>query len=248
MSYFYPVPAAESKGRVKIVCGRYASGAQVDELVEEFDVVETVPGLPGPSWNVAPTHVVRAVVDRPAVGRSLVPVRWGLVPSWAKEPGIGARMINARLETVAEKPSFRSALRARRCLVPADGYYEWQKLEGRKQPWFIRRSDDRMLAMAGLWETWIDHSRPPDHPDRVLVSMTIITTAATDELGRIHDRMPVAVPTRNWDAWLDPGLGDAEEVLGLVGAPPAMTSHRVAADVGRVARNHPGLVEPLPTG
>lgn len=234
------------------MCGRYASSAEVDELVEEFDIVEVLPGVPGPSWNVAPTDVVRAVVDRTPAGaglpvRSLVPMRWGLVPYWSQDPSGGARLINARGETAAHKPSFRAAYRRRRCLLPADGYYEWQKLGSRKQPWFVHRTDGHPLAMAGLWETWVDRRQAEDAPGRVLVTCTVLTTSAIDELGHVHDRMPLTVRPEARDAWLDPRVQDPDEVAGLLGAEEAgeITSHPVGAAVGKVSTNHPGLVDPI---
>lgn len=235
------------------MCGRYASSAGVDELVEEFDIVEVLPGVPGPSWNVAPTDVVRAVVDRTPPDadtpvRSLVPMRWGLVPYWSESSSGAARLINARGETAALKPSFRAAYRRRRCLLPADGYYEWQKVGNRKQPWFIHRTDGHQLAMAGLWETWTER-----HPDtegaaaRRLVTCTVLTTSAIDALGHVHDRMPMTVRPEVWDVWLDPRVQDPEQVVGLLAAEGSgeITSHPVGTAVGSVANNHPGLVEPV---
>ena len=155
-----------------------------------------------PSWNVAPTQDVYAVVERPPRGepeasaeRRLRVVRWGLVPSWAKDPAIGNRMINARMETVAEKPAFRRAFAKRRALLPADGYFEWYgEVKGKKQPFFIRPADGGVLAMAGLYELWRDPAVPPDSDvDPWLWTVTVLTTTATDELGRIHDRMPLLV-------------------------------------------------------
>ncbi len=228
------------------MCGRYASSARVDELVEEFEIAEVVGGVPGPSWNVAPTDVVRAVVERHDV-RSLVPMRWGLVPSWAKDAAGGARLINARGESAAEKPSFRSAYRRRRCLLPADGYYEWQKVGADKQPWFIHRADGRPLAMAGLWEVWSDDRLERDDPARMLVSCTVLTTAATDDLGRIHDRMPITVRPSAWSAWLDRDLQDSDEIAGLLAGDPGegITSHPVSPAVGKVSHNTPDLVLPI---
>lgn len=234
------------------MCGRYASSASIDELVEEFDVEQVVPGLPGASWNVAPTDVVRAVVERRAADtdvrvRSLVPMRWGLVPYWSDSPTGAARLINARSETAADKPSFRSAYRRRRCLLPADGYYEWQKLGSRKQPWFVHRADGHQLAMAGLWETWVDRDVPEDDPSRLLVTCTVLTTSATDELGHVHDRMPVTVRPEAWEAWLDRDLQEPDEIAGLLASDPGkeIVSHPVSAAVGKVSNNYPGLVEPV---
>ncbi len=237
------------------MCGRYASSTSIEDLVEEFDIAEVLPGVPEASWNVAPTQLVRAVVDRHPrqdpdlrhTVRSLVPMHWGLVPFWAEDPSGAARLINARAETAADKPSFRSAYRRRRCLLPADGYYEWQKLDAGKQPWFIHRSDGKPLAMAALWETWTDRTRPEDDPDRVLVTCTVLTTAATDVLGHVHDRMPMTVRPEAWDAWLDRDLQDREEIAGLLATDPGegITSHPVSPAVGKVSNNYPELVVPI---
>ncbi|WOQ15537.1 SOS response-associated peptidase [Raineyella sp. W15-4] len=228
------------------MCGRYASSARVDDLVDEFEITEVVAGVPGPSWNVAPTDVVRAVVERRGV-RSLVPMRWGLVPSWAKDPAGAARLINARAETAGAKPAFRSAYLRRRCLLPADGYYEWEKAGSQRRPWFIHRADGRPLAMAGLWEVWFDDRLAKDDPGRMLISCAVLTTAATDDLGRIHERMPVPVRPEVRDAWLDRDLQDREQIAGLLAGDPGagITGHPVSPAVGKVANNSPDLVAPL---
>lgn len=165
------------------MCGRFTLRVPAAELVEIFRLLRR-PDVQ-PRYNIAPTQPV-AVVRRIDRGRELSMLRWGLVPSWAKDPKIGARMINARAETVATKPAFRTALRRRRCLVPADGFYEWAKSAGgTKQPHYITRRDGRPFAFAGLWESW-------DGPDGSSIeSCTIVTTEANDLVGRIHDRMPV---------------------------------------------------------
>ncbi|MEA4944121.1 MAG: SOS response-associated peptidase [Propionicimonas sp.] len=233
------------------MCGRYASSASNDLLAELFEVEESVGPLPEPSWNVAPTDAVPAVVERPAAGtgelvRKLVALRWGLVPSWSKDPGNGARMINARFETVAEKPAFRRAFAARRCLLPADGYYEWYtstELDSRgkpvKQPFFIHPSDGGLLAMAGLYEFWKSPA------GEWLASCTVITTQAADALGRIHDRMPMVVPPDAWGDWLDPRFGaDPRGLLAVPGA--GLEAHLVSRAVNNVANNTPDLVLPVP--
>lgn len=233
------------------MCGRYASSASNDLLAELFEVEESVEPLPGPSWNVAPTDAVPAVVERPAAGgdhpvRKLVALRWGLVPSWSKDAGGGARMINARFETVAEKPAFRRAFAARRCLLPADGYYEWYtstELDSRgkpvRHPFFIHPSDGGLLAMAGLYEFWKSPA------GEWLASCTVITTQAADALGRIHERMPMVVPSDGWADWLDPGFGG--DPRGLLLAPGAgLEAHLVSRAVNNVANNSPDLVRPVP--
>ncbi|MEU7883130.1 SOS response-associated peptidase [Microbispora bryophytorum] len=244
------------------MCGRYASARKKQELLEEFQVeLDGVPDqVPGgelrPDYNVAPTKNVYAVMcrvpkddggespgDEPV--RQLRVVRWGLVPSWAKDPSVGSRMINARVETVAEKPSYRRALKSRRCLIPADGYYEWMPLEGRKkQPFFIHPADGGVLAMAGLYEFWKDPTRPDDDPLKWLCTCTVITTTATDTLGRIHDRMPMMVERDRWTEWLDPRVTDPTGLLVPAG-PDRLEAYAVSDVVNSVRHNGPELVEPL---
>lgn len=270
------------------MCGRYASFRQAQDLADAFAVHGVIQGvllgepittLP-PSWNVAPTDLVRIVVDRTPRGsaapgrssaaretsvaarppeapglarpleRSLRLARWGLVPSWSTDPAGGARMINARSETVTEKPAFREALASRRCLVPAEGYYEWLPPApgaGRrpKRPVYIHPADDGVLAFAGLYEFWRDPTRPVDDPDRWLTTTTILTAAATGDLAEIHERRPVALRPEHWDSWLDPQVG-ADVALGLLGSePPAMAHHRVATTVNSVGTQGSALVAPV---
>ena len=182
--------------------------------------------------------------------RELRVVRWGLVPFWAKDRSIGSRMINARAETVDVKPAFRAAFARRRCLLPADGYYEWQRPAGdakaAKQPYYICRPDGGPLAFAGLYELWRDRAVPDDHPDAWLWTATIITTSAPDELGRIHDRMPMVIRPDLWADWLDPGNNDTGDARGLLA--PAISgelmSYPVSTTVNSVRNNGPGLIEP----
>ncbi|WZH52899.1 MAG: SOS response-associated peptidase [Nocardioides alkalitolerans] len=246
------------------MCGRYASSRESDDLVDEFDVAETILAdrLP-PSWNVAPTDPVHVVLERPPkpeegidhARRQLRALRWGLVPSWSKDAKGAARLINARRETVAEKPSFRRAFAARRCLVPADGYYEWYvtdrttaKGKPVKQPYYIHPADGSVLAMAGLYEIWRDPDRADDDPDRFLWSCTVITTSATDDLGRIHDRMPLTVGRDDWDTWLDPTSGASDDLLDLLepAAPGRLTAYPVSTLVSNVRNDGPELVRPIP--
>jgi len=228
------------------MCGRYALSLAGAELSDFFEIDEVAEPLPPPSYNIAPTDPVIAVLERnrehgPA--RILAGVRWGLVPSWARDPSGAARLINARVETVAEKPSFRKAYSTRRCLLPATGYYEWQPASGPagkpiKQPYFIRPQNGELLVMAGLYEFW----KAPD--GSWLVTTTVLTTSATDELGRIHDRMPMAVPRAHWAAWLDPHFdGEPRALLDVPAA--AMTYHRVPLLVNQVANPARELTEPL---
>jgi putative SOS response-associated peptidase YedK len=167
-------------------------------------------------------------------------VRWGLIPSWAKDPKVGARFINARRESVRDKPAFRAAFARRRCLVPADGYFEWQKVGGDKQPYFLVAQDRSPLAMAGLYEVW----RAPDASP--VWTCTVITTEAADELGHIHDRTPLVVPKDAWAAWLDPSVEDPGDGLLVPGTPGFLDAWPVSKDVGNVRNNGPHLVEPVP--
>ncbi len=250
------------------MCGRYAAAKDPDALVEEFEVTEVLVEKPlDADYNVAPTKQVYAVLDhRSKEGDEEVPpvrqlrvVRWGLVPSWAKDPKIGSRMINARVETVAEKPSFRRAFAARRCLLPADGYFEWYTPLGddvpktksgkpQKQPFYIHRSDGNSLAMAGLYEWWRDESKARDDPEGWLLSATIITTSSTDEVGRIHDRMPLVVETAGWQQWLDPGRTEPADLRQLLtpAAATQLAAYPVSPMVNNVRNNGPELLDPLP--
>lgn len=239
------------------MCGRYASTRARQELIEQFQVqLDAAEGALGPDYNIAPTKMVPAVLTHPVeesaekAVRQLRALRWGLVPSWAKDIKIGNRLINARAETVHQKPSFRRAFARRRCLLPADGFFEWytpQGTEGRrpvKQPFFIRPRDGSVMAMAGLYELW----RSPE--DEWLWTCTVITTQATDEVGRIHDRMPMVVRPEHWDDWLDPGLTAVEEIRELLA--PAMNgtmeAYPVSRAVNNVRNNGPDLIRPLTDG
>lgn len=228
------------------VCGRYAAAKDPAALAVEFDVTTDLPSPVGPDYNVAPTKqamivVERTIDDQPA--RTLEVARWGLIPSWAKDPSIASRMINARAETVAEKPAYRSAFAKRRCLVPADGFYEWyQASDKRKQPFFIRRSDERSLAMAGLYEWW----RGPQGGDDWRLTFTVITTQATDSVGQIHDRMPMTIPAAQWSAWLDPAVGSAmAQELMVPADADALEAFPVSTRVNNVRNNGPDLIVPV---
>ena len=209
------------------MCGRYASSRQPEDLVEEFEIRN--PDLPHlePDFNVAPTKEVYAVVERPPSGdkeatpeRQLRVLTWGLVPFWAKDPKVGSRMINARMETVAEKPAYRRAFERRRAILPADGYFEWYPTEEhtkagkpRKQPYFIKPKDDGVLAMAGLYEIWRDPAKAEDDPTRFLWTCTVLTTSAEDSLGHIHDRMPLMLSPDRYEQWLDPRVNATDDLL-----------------------------------
>lgn len=242
------------------MCGRYASSRRPEDLVEEFEVVaDRTPAPLAADYNVAPTKEVYAVVERPPSKDSPEPperqlrvLTWGLVPSWAKDPSIGNRMINARMETVADKPAYKRAFAVRRCLLPADGYFEWYPTSqttkaGKpvKQPFFIRPADGGVLAMAGLYEIWRDPSRAEDDPERFRWTCTVLTTEAEDSLGHIHDRMPLMVERDRWAQWLDPRVGGELSLL-VPAAPGSLEAYPVSTAVGNVRNNGPELVEPLP--
>ena len=250
------------------MCGRYASSRRPEDLVEEFEIDRSeVKETLAADYNVAPTKEVYAVLERPPRGSPEVPeqdrgvqrqlrvLTWGLVPSWAKDPAIGSRLINARMETADEKPAFRKAFAARRCLLPADGYYEWYTTAARtkagkpvKQPFFIRPKDGGVLAMAGLYEIWRDPTKGDDDPDRFRWTCTILTTTAEDGLGRIHDRMPLLVERDGYDAWLDPTrstTGDLKDLL-VPAAPGRLEAYPVSRAVNNVRNNGRELVDPLP--
>jgi putative SOS response-associated peptidase YedK len=234
-----------------------------------------------PDYNVAPTKPVYAVLSRGTTSRrpdssqndaapygagqpgasaddgtgqaerQLRVVRWGLIPFWAKDVKIGSRMINARAETVAEKPAFRHAFAKRRCLLPADGYYEWQSQPGAaKQPIYISRADGRPLAFAGLYELWRDSAVARDDPDAWLWTATIITTSAPDELGMIHDRMPMIIDPARWSDWLDPANGDVADLRSLLtpAAVSGLLTYPVSTAVNSVRNNGPQLIEPMQAG
>jgi putative SOS response-associated peptidase YedK len=239
------------------MCGRYAASANPEDLVEEFEVERVeIRERPEPDWNVAPTKPVPAVLtrrdrgapdDAPAV-RQLRILRWGLIPSWAKDAKIGARLINARVETAGEKPAFRKALASRRCLLPADGYYEWYtEDDGTKQPYFIHRADRRSLAMAGLYELWRDPAAAPD-TDPWVWSCTVLTTEAVDDVGRLHDRMPFFVEPQAWAAWLDPTAGDVDVARALLvpAAPGLLDAYPVSTRVNNYRNNGIDLLDPMP--
>lgn len=215
------------------MCGRYASSRKPDDLVSYFEIQDPPEELLSPSWNVAPTDPVYAVVQKQT--RQLRVVRWGLVPSWSKDAKGGARMINARMESVKDKPAFRKAYATRRCLVPADGYYEWKPEGTTKQPYFLSYRDGSPLAMAGLYEHW------KSAEGEWLTTCTVITTDAPDELGEIHDRTPLLVPREAWATWLDPELADPGELL-IPGTPGVLDAWPVGKEVGNVRNDGPQLV------
>lgn len=221
------------------MCGRYVSSSPPDQLAAYFGAVEGESLPEAANFNVAPTTDVPVVLVSEGV-RRVEAFHWGLVPFWAKDIKIGNRMINARAEGIATKNSYRVAFRKRRCLIPADGFYEWVKIEGekKKQPVFITRPDGEPFAFAGLWETWRsdDHSLP-------LQSCTIITGAPNDKMAEINHRMPVMMPPGVWEQWLDPGVDDTDVLESLLIAAPSelITYTPVTTDVNNVRNNGPEL-------
>lgn len=220
------------------MCGRYALFNSPNILADWFAVPDLPQSLPL-RYNIAPTQPVLAVrsgVQQPEFAL----FRWGLVPSWAKELQIGARLINARAETAAEKPAFRAAFKQRRCLIPASGFYEWQKVNGRKQPFFIHPSDAELFAFAGLWEVW------QGSDGRELQSCTILTTAPNELMLSIHNRMPAILARAEFTTWLEPVL-PTEEAQRLLRPFPAnrMAAYPVSARVNKPSYDAPDCILPL---
>jgi putative SOS response-associated peptidase YedK len=206
------------------MCGRYTLRVAPGELAELFDVITSIDWAP--RYNIAPTQTVAAVrANRDGKGRELALLKWGLIPSWAKDAKIGSSLINARTETVAEKPAFRSAFRKKRCLIAVDGFYEWQAIAGQKtkQPYFIAVKDVPVFAFAGLAEHWTSPEGTP------VDTCTIITTSANSLMQPIHNRMPVIVDPDDYDAWLDPDRQAPQEVLPILKQFPAGRMRAVAA-------------------
>jgi putative SOS response-associated peptidase YedK len=235
------------------MCGRFVMGSPPDEIARYFDAEAPEAALEA-SYNVAPTNDVYVVLSS-GEARRLDTYRWGLVPPWAKDLAVGSRMINARAETVATKNAYRSAFKHRRCIIPADGFFEWKAIEGqkRKQPHFIRRRDGEPLAFAGLWERW--HGPKPakgeapaaegEEPEEVR-SCCIVTGEPNEVVRPIHDRMPVMLPPSAWEAWLDPQLDDAELLGSLLVPAPAslLEAYPVSTAVNQVREKGPELILP----
>ncbi|MGN6413998.1 SOS response-associated peptidase [Flexivirga sp.] len=259
------------------MCGRYAASFAPDDLLQDFDIEQdrtdersrsllVTPQDPppgAPDWNVAPSKQARVVLTRaPRDDSAATPLRqlrlltWGLVPSWAKDPKIGLRMINARAETLLDKGAYRNAALSRRCLVPADGWYEWQasptakdrKGKPRKQPFFVHRADNEPVAFAGVYEFWRDKSVADDDPNAWVVSYSIVTTAAEPGMDRIHDRQPVVLDPDQWASWLDPTLTEPDDVRALL-EPRTLGRFEawpIGKAVGSTRNNGPELLEPVP--
>ncbi|MEO5723864.1 MAG: SOS response-associated peptidase [Ilumatobacteraceae bacterium] len=248
------------------MCGRFVSSSSAERIAAYFGASFDAEQLPA-NFNVAPTNDVYGVVavpsdnqpagspgrDAPAT-RVIQPFHWGLVPSWAKDTRIASKMINARAETIAEKPAFKGLLRKHRMIIPMDGFYEWQ--QGRsasltatgkplKQPFFIHRADGQPLAVAGLWAMWRDKSAGPDGP--WLHSCAVVTTAANHKMEQVHDRMPALLPASAWDQWLDPFNDDVVALRALLipAADDLLEMHPVSRDVNNVRNKGPHLVDEI---
>jgi putative SOS response-associated peptidase YedK len=221
------------------MCGRYAFFSDPEDVADLFEVAP--PAVLAPRYNIAPTQAVAVVrTGNQGARRELTLMRWGLIPSWAKDAGHGAPMINARAESLAEKPAFRSALAQRRCLVLASGFYEWKKTGTTKQPYYFRAHNDRPLAFAGLWESWGGKGNAP------LLSCTIVTTGANAAVAPVHDRMPVILPHADHAAWLRPSPltpGELERLL-LPAPDDALAVRRVSLWVNSPAHDDPECVRP----
>ena len=226
------------------MCGRFTSSTQLSFLLEQFRAEPA--GVEGhqASWNVAPASDILVVVPGDTGARQLRELRWGLVPRWAKDPKEGNRMINMRAETVREKPTWQRTLAQRRCIIPIDGFYEWQD-QGkgrRKQPFYIAARDEQPLALAGLWATW----RDPNGDDE-LWTCTILTTTANRLMASVHRRMPVILAPEAWDSWLDPDNHDVEQLAALLEPAPEelLALWPVDPAVGNPRNNRPELLQPL---
>jgi len=223
------------------MCGRYVITLTIDELRAVFDTADR-PNLE-PNWNAAPTQLL-PVVRRGRDGEQrLTPVRWGLVPSWSKAPPAKARpLINARSETAAEKPTFRAAMQRRRCLVPANGFFEWSGEKGAKQPWYITRRSGEPMVFAGLWERWTG-APEPDAAEETIDTFCILTGRAPDDIAHLHDRCPIFIARADFVRWLDPEA-DASGLLTPVAA-GELTAAAVSPRVNKVAENDEALIEPV---
>ena len=226
------------------MCGRYTSRTPAADLAAYFGVDEVVAPDLGARFNVAPTDETYAVAES-SDGRRLGTFRWGLVPFWAKDVKVGAKMINARAEGLVDKPAFRRPFERRRCIIPADGFYEWERVSAkRKQPWYITRADGKPMAFAGLWESW----RPVKGSDEGKIrSCVIITGEPNEAVARLHDRMPVMLPPEVWDVWLDPANDDVVSLQGLLVPAPSelLELVPVSTAVNTVTNDGPELIEPI---
>jgi putative SOS response-associated peptidase YedK len=224
------------------MCGRFAQITPTGDLINIFEVTD---GLPlQPRYNIAPTQDV-AVIRANAHHRQLAMLRWGLIPGWAKDLSAGYKTFNARSETAHVKPSFKAALKSRRCLVPASGFYEWDKIDKSRQPYYVSRRDGQPMAFAGLWEEWADHQN-----GAVIESCTILTTSANQVLSSFHDRMPVILESSDCDLWLDHDVQCVEELSNLFSpaAENILEIMSVSTYVNKTGHEGPECVAPVPAG
>jgi putative SOS response-associated peptidase YedK len=223
------------------MCGRFSNKSSSEKIKREFNVTE-VPTV-APRYNIAPTQNIIAI-NQEAGEREAKTFKWGLVPSWAKDTLIGARLINARSETVTEKPSFREAFKRRRCIIPADGFYEWQRAGGRKQPYYFSMKDGRPFGFAGLWDRW----KTPE--GGVLETCTILTTGANEKVTVVHERMPVILSPSDYDLWLDEDVRKLELLKELFRPYPSaeMSSYPVSTLVNSIRNDGAELIERVSTG
>lgn len=236
------------------MCGRFVSSSSPERIAAYFGAEQHVDTL-GENHNVAPTNDIYGVVGDADGSRELQSFHWGLIPVWAKERKIGNKMINARSETIAQKPAFKGVFKKHRCIIPMDGFYEWAPgVEGgpltkagklAKRPHFIHRADGEPLAVAGIWSAWRDREAEPDEP--WLHSASVITTSANEFMSRIHDRMPVILPAAMWDMWLDPTNQHIDMLARLlVPAPEGLLEmHEVSTDVNNVRNKGGHLTDPV---
>jgi putative SOS response-associated peptidase YedK len=228
------------------MCGRMTQATDPAEVARIFDAESRVDAATGgivtPRYNVAPTTPLTIVRQRPDEGRTVEQVRWGLIPSFARDASGAAKMINARAETVASSPAFRSSFQRRRCIVPSDGFYEWRRTGGPKQPFFLHPPAGAVLAMAGVWA-----ARKDPESGLWVPSAAVITTSANHLVSAIHDRMPVLLPRETWDDWLDTGIQDVEYLGSLLVAPPddVLEMYPVSTRVNSVRNDGPDLVLPV---
>jgi len=220
------------------MCGRFTLSQPTDAIASAFNIAQ-IPPLE-PRYNIAPTQLIPSILSAPGGEKQLQMLRWGLIPSWAKDAKIGAKLINARAETVSEKPSFKAAFKRRRCLIVADGFYEWQRQEKQKQPYYFRLQNAQLFAFAGLWEQW----KSPD--EDIINSCTILTTEANDLLRPIHDRMPVILESKDYGLWLD-SEAQQPQLQQLLRPYQAdlMTSYTVSTKVNNPKNNTPECINSL---